>query len=152
MMTESRDKAFGQEVKRRIMLGTYALSSGYYDAYYTKAGMVRTLIRKDFEDAFSKFDLLLTPTTPSVAFKIGDKVEDPMQMYMNDICTIPVNMAGIPAISIPCGYDNGMPVGMQLMGAHWQEEKILQAAYAYEQAAGWKRKAQKTNNAVTVAG
>ncbi|MEI6520321.1 MAG: Asp-tRNA(Asn)/Glu-tRNA(Gln) amidotransferase subunit GatA [bacterium] len=152
MMTESRDKAFGQEVKRRIMLGTYALSSGYYDAYYTKASMVRTLIRKDFEDAFSKFDLLLTPTTPSVAFKIGDKVEDPMQMYMNDICTIPINMAGIPAISIPCGYDNGLPVGMQLIGAHWQEEKILQAAFAYEQAAGWKRKAHIGINSVTAAG
>lgn len=152
MMTESRDKAFGQEVKRRIMLGTYALSSGYYDAYYTKASMVRTLIRRDFEEAFAKFDLLLTPTTPSVAFKIGDKVEDPMQMYMNDICTIPINMAGIPAISIPCGYDNGLPVGMQLIGAHWEEEKILQVAFAYEQAAGWKRKAQNGKNSVTVAG
>ncbi len=151
MMTESRDRAFGAEVKRRIMLGTYVLSSGYYDAYYLKASQVRTLIRADFERAFARYDVLLTPTAPSVAFPLGAKTDDPIQMYLNDICTIPINMAGVPAISLPCGYDQGLPVGLQIIGAHWQEAKILQAAYAYEQAAGWKRKAVTGDGRVTAA-
>jgi len=152
MMTESRDSGFGQEVKRRIMLGTYALSSGYYDAFYLKASQVRTLIKQDYERAFQTYDVLVSPTTPSAAFKIGAKVDDPMQMYLNDICTIPVNMAGIPAISIPCGYDAGLPVGLQIMGASWDEQTVLQVAHAYEQAAGWKRKAVLEAERVTVVG
>ncbi len=152
MMTETRDFGFGQEVKRRIMIGTYVLSSGYYDAYYLKAGQVRTLIRQDFERAFARYDVLASPTAPSVAFPLGAKADDPIQMYLNDICTIPINMAGIPALSLPCGYDQGLPVGLQLMGAHWNESAILQAAYAYEQATGWSRKAVQEADRVTVAG
>ena len=152
MMTDTRDAGFGQEVKRRIMLGTYALSSGYYDAYYLKASQVRTLIRQDFERAFQSFDVLISPTAPSVAFPLGAKVDDPIQMYLNDICTIPINMAGIPAISVPCGYVQGLPVGLQIIGAHLAEPTVLQAAYAYEQAAGWTRKAVKEAGRVTVAG
>lgn len=149
MMTESRDEGFGEEVKRRIMLGTYALSSGYYDAFYLKASQVRTLIRQDFEHAFQQYDVLIAPTAPSVAFPLGAKVDDPMQMYLNDICTIPINMAGIPAISLPCGYDNGLPIGLQIIGAHWDEETVLQVAYAYEQAAGWTRRAVHEADRVT---
>ncbi len=152
MMTASRDRGFGMEVKRRIMLGTYVLSSGYYDAYYLKASQVRTLIRQDFERAFERYDVLVSPTAPSVAFPLGAKVDDPMQMYLNDICTIPINMAGIPALSLPCGYDRGLPVGLQLMGAHWAEPALLQAAYAYEQAAGWTRTAVDEAGRVTAAG
>ncbi|MHB9131301.1 MAG: Asp-tRNA(Asn)/Glu-tRNA(Gln) amidotransferase subunit GatA [Armatimonadota bacterium] len=152
MMTESRDRGFGPEVKRRIMLGTYALSSGYYDAFYLKASQVRTLIAQDFANAFETYDVLISPTAPSVAFKIGAKVDDPIQMYLNDICTIPINMAGIPAISIPCGYDQGMPVGLHIMAAHWKEPELLQVAHAYEQAAGWTRKAVVEAERVTVAG
>jgi aspartyl-tRNA(Asn)/glutamyl-tRNA(Gln) amidotransferase subunit A len=152
MMTASRDRGFGMEVKRRIMLGTYALSSGYYDAFYLKASQVRTLIKRDFAQAFAQYDVLLSPTAPSVAFPVGAKVDDPVQMYLNDICTIPINMAGIPALSLPCGYDRGLPVGLQLMGAHWSEPTLLQAAYAYEQAAGWSRKAVNEDTRVTVAG
>ena len=152
MMTDTRDHGFGEEVKRRIMLGTYALSSGYYDAYYLKASQVRTLITRDFEQAFKKYDVLVSPTAPSVAFPLGAKVDDPIQMYLNDICTIPVNMAGIPAISLPCGYDQGLPVGLHIMGAHWDETTLLQVAHAYEQAAGWKRKAVQEAGRVTVAG
>ncbi len=152
MMTESRDRAFGREVKRRIMLGTYVLSSGYYDAYYLKASQVRTLIRADFERAFTRYDVLLTPTAPSAAFPLGEKSDDPIQMYLNDICTIPINIAGIPAISLPCGYDQGLPVGLQLIGAHWQEATLLQAAYAYEEAAGLKRQAVHEAGRATMAG
>jgi aspartyl-tRNA(Asn)/glutamyl-tRNA(Gln) amidotransferase subunit A len=152
MMTESRDRGFGAEVKRRIMIGTYVLSTGYYDAYYLKASQVRTLIRQDFEQAFATYDLLVSPTAPSVAFPLGAKLDDPMQMYLNDICTIPVNMAGIPAISLPCGYDQGLPVGLQLMGRHWDETRLLQVAYAYEQAAGWRRRATHGGTRVTIAG
>jgi len=151
MMTQSRDAGFGMEVKRRIMLGTYTLSSGYYDAYYLKASQVRTLIRQDFEQAFTKYDVLVSPTAPSVAFPLGAKVDDPMQMYLNDICTIPINMAGIPALSIPCGYDQGLPVGLQIMGAHWAESTILQVAYAYEQATAWTRQAVNETDRVTIA-
>ncbi|MHB9026458.1 MAG: Asp-tRNA(Asn)/Glu-tRNA(Gln) amidotransferase subunit GatA [Armatimonadota bacterium] len=152
MMTDTRDEGFGAEVKRRIMIGTYVLSSGYYDAYYLKASQVRTLIKQDFQNAFQAYDVLVSPTAPSVAFRVGAKADDPMQMYLNDICTIPVNMAGIPAISVPCGYDQGLPVGLQLMGAHWSEQVLLQAAYAYEQAANWGRHAVREPGRVTVAG
>lgn len=151
MMTNTRDTGFGAEVKRRIMLGTYALSSGYYDAFYLKASQVRTLIAQDFASAFAKYDVLISPTAPSIAFPLGDKVDDPMQMYLNDICTIPANMAGIPAISLPCGYQNGMPIGMQIMGAQWDEARVLQVAHAYEQAANWQRRAVDEAQRVTAA-
>jgi len=152
MMTETRDRGFGDEVKRRIMIGTYVLSSGYYDAYYLKASQVRTLITQDFARAFAQYDVLVSPTAPSVAFPLGAKADDPMQMYLNDICTIPINMAGIPAISVPCGYDAGLPVGLQVMGAHWDEATVLQVAHAYEQATHWTRKAVREAGRVTVAG
>jgi len=130
---KSRSAGFGAEVKRRIMLGTYALSSGYYDAYYLKAQKVRTLIKRDFTQVFEKYDLILGPTTPTTAFKIGAQVDDPLTMYLNDILTIPVNLAGLPAISIPCGMSNGMPVGMQIIGKPLDEATILRAAHAFEQ-------------------
>ncbi|MDO8532628.1 MAG: Asp-tRNA(Asn)/Glu-tRNA(Gln) amidotransferase subunit GatA [Dehalococcoidia bacterium] len=136
-MERTREHGFGPEVKRRIMLGTYALSSGYYDAYYLKAQKVRTLIRREFEAAFKQFDLLVSPTSPSAPFKLGEKTADPLKMYMSDICTIPVNIAGIPAVSLPAGFSYGMPVGMQLMAPAFGEEALLRAAYAYEQAVGW---------------
>ena len=130
----SRSEAFGSEVKRRIILGTYVLSSGYYDAYYKKAQQVRTLVQKEFNDAFKKYDILLTPTAPTVAFEIGAKSNNPLEMYLADICTVPVNIAGLPAISVPVGVDNnGMPIGMQLIGNKFEEEKILNAAYTLEQ-------------------
>ncbi len=130
---ESRSQGFGPEVKRRIMLGTYALSSGYYDAYYLKAQKVRTLIRQDFDKVFEQFDAIVGPTTPTTAFGIGEKVNDPLTMYMNDILTIPVNLAGLPAISIPCGLAEGMPVGLQIIGKPFDESTVLRVAYAYEQ-------------------
>ena len=129
----SRTEGFGAEVRRRIMLGTYVLSSGYYDAYYNKAMQIRTLIRRDFEEAFQKCDVILTPTSPVVAYPIDGKM-DPLQIYMLDVTTIPVNMAGLPGISIPCGFVDGMPVGMQLIGKILDEETILRAAYTFEQA------------------
>ncbi len=135
-LQNTRSQGFGTEVKRRIMLGTYALSSGYYDAYYLKALKVRTLIKEDFDKAFTKCDLLVTPTTPTTAFKMGEKTLDPLTMYLNDICTIPVNLAGLPAISLPCGYSEGLPVGLQIIGPSFSEEKILQLSYAYEQNKG----------------
>ena len=137
MYMRSRSEGFGAEVKRRIMLGTYALSSGYYDAYYLKALKVRTLIKQDFDRAFEKFDLLLSPTSPSTAFKFGEKVDDPMQMYLSDIFTISVNLAGIPGISIPCGFSNGLPVGLQLMGKPFGEGTLFRAAHAFEQNTGY---------------
>ena len=136
-MEKTRQHGFGPEVKRRIMLGTYALSAGYYDAYYLKAQKVRTLISREFQEAFQKYDVLITPTSPTVAFKLGAKVEDPMQMYLSDVCTIPVNIAGIPAISIPAGFVDGLPVGMQIMAKPLAEETILRVAYTYEQATEW---------------
>ncbi len=130
----SRSEGFGPEVKRRIILGTYVLSSGYYDAYYKKAQQVRTLVRKQFEEAFEKYDILLTPTSPTVAFEIGTKSSNPLEMYLSDICTVSVNIAGLPGISIPCGVDSkGMPIGMQLIGKRFGEEEILNAAYTFEQ-------------------
>ncbi len=130
----SRSEGFGPEVKRRIILGTYVLSSGYYDAYYKKAQQVRTLVKKEFDEAFKKYDVLLTPTSPTVAFEMGTKSSNPLEMYLADICTVPVNIAGLPGISIPCGVDSkGMPIGMQLIGNRFEEEKILNAAYTFEQ-------------------
>ncbi len=141
MYMNSRAKGFGAEVKRRIMLGTYALSSGYYDAYYKKAQQVRTLIKNDFENAFKKVDIVVTPTSPTAAFRLGEKTEDPLQMYLADIFTISVNLAGVPAISIPCGFTSGnLPAGLQLIGKHFDEETILKTAYAYEQSTDWHRR------------
>lgn len=137
-----RDK-FGDEVKRRIMLGTYALSSGYYDAYYLKAAKVRTLIIEEFKKAFEKADVIVGPTSPTVAFGIGERVNDPMQMYLADVFTVQQNIAGLPAVSIPCGFVNGLPVGLQITGKHWDEGKILNVAYAYEQSTDWHK--QKPN-------
>ncbi|THF72981.1 Asp-tRNA(Asn)/Glu-tRNA(Gln) amidotransferase subunit GatA [Cohnella fermenti] len=128
----SRSEGFGAEVKRRIMLGTYALSSGYYDAYYKKAQQVRTLIKQDFDQAFEKYDILVGPTAPTTAFPIGEQVGDPLTMYLNDICTIPVSLAGVPAISVPCGFADGMPVGLQIIGKPFDEATVLRAAHAYE--------------------
>ena len=130
----SRAEGFGDEVKRRIMLGTFALSSGYYDAYYKKAQKVRTLIKKDFEDVFEKYDVIVGPTTPTPAFKLGEKVDDPLTMYANDILTIPVNLAGVPGISVPCGFSNGLPLGLQIIGKHFDEASVYKVAYAFEQA------------------
>ena len=131
---KSRSEGFGPEVKRRIILGTYVLSSGYYDAYYKKAQQVRTLVSSEFSRAFEKYDVILTPTSPVTAFNIGEKSNNPLEMYLADICTVSINIAGVPAISIPCGVDSeGMPVGMQLIGNKFEEEKILNAAYTFEQ-------------------
>ncbi len=130
----SRSYGFGDEVKRRIMIGTYALSSGYYDAYYLKALKIRTLIKEDFDNAFSKYDLIITPTTPTTAFKFKEKTVDPITMYLNDVCTIPANLAGLPAISLPCGFSKGLPVGLQIIGPALSEAEIIKVAYAFEQA------------------
>ena len=130
----SRSEGFGPEVKRRIILGTYVLSSGYYDAYYKKAQQVRTLVKKEFDKAFEKYDVLLTPTSPTVAFEIGTRSNNPLEMYLADICTVSINIGGLPGISVPCGVNSeGMPVGMQLVGNKFEEEKIINAAYAFEQ-------------------
>ena len=137
-MEKTRQQGFGPEVKRRIMLGTYALSSGYYDAYYLKAQKVRTLIRREFDEAFERYDALIAPTCPTPAFALGDKTDDPVQMYLSDICTIPANIAGIPSISVPAGFSFGLPVGMQIMGKPFGEPTIFRAAYAYEQSMGWR--------------
>ncbi|MCC5465144.1 Asp-tRNA(Asn)/Glu-tRNA(Gln) amidotransferase subunit GatA [Pelosinus baikalensis] len=133
MYKKTRSEAFGAEVKRRIMLGTYALSSGYYDAYYLKALKVRTLVKQDFDKAFEQVDVLITPTAPTTAFKLGEKTNDPLAMYLQDVCTIPVNLSGVPAISIPCGFAAGMPIGMQIIGKPLGEETIIRAAYTFEQ-------------------
>ncbi len=138
MYTKTRAEGFGTEVKRRIMLGTYALSTGYYDAYYLKAQKVRTLIKQDFEAAFEKVDILVCPTSPTTAFKAGEKTADPLSMYAADLMTIPVNLAGLPALSIPCGFDQeGLPIGMQFIGKVLREDLLLQVAYAYEQSTDW---------------
>jgi aspartyl-tRNA(Asn)/glutamyl-tRNA(Gln) amidotransferase subunit A len=135
MYKKTRSQGFGAEVKRRIMLGTYALSSGYYDAYYLKALKVRTLIKQDFDQVFQKYDVIITPTAPTVSFPLG-AVEDPLTMYMNDICTIPVNLAGLPGLSMPCGLHDDMPIGMQLIGKPFDEGTMLRVAHAYEQNSG----------------
>ncbi|HIK19582.1 MAG TPA: Asp-tRNA(Asn)/Glu-tRNA(Gln) amidotransferase subunit GatA [Synechococcus sp. M44_DOE_062] len=138
MYGKTRAHGFGPEVKRRIMIGTYALSSGYYDAYYLKAQKVRTLIKQDFLRAFEKVDVLVSPTTPTPAFKIGER-EDPLSMYLCDLMTIPVNLAGLPGLSLPCGFADGLPIGLQIVGNALQESKVLRVAYAYEQSTDWHR-------------
>jgi aspartyl-tRNA(Asn)/glutamyl-tRNA(Gln) amidotransferase subunit A len=141
MYMQSRAAGFGAEIKRRIMLGTYALSSGYYDAYYLKAQKVRTLIRQDFLDAFEKVDTLLTPVAPTPAFALGEKLNDPLQMYLSDIYTIPVNLTGTCAMSLPCGFSaNGLPIGLQLIGKPFDESTLLRTAHAFEQATEWHKK------------
>ena len=135
---QTRGQGFGPEVKRRIMLGTYALSAGYYDAYYLKASQVRTLIRQDFDQALEGCDVLVAPTTPTTAFKLGEKVDDPLQMYLQDIFTLALSLAGLCGLSVPCGFDaNGLPIGLQIMGAAFDEATVLRVAHAYEQATGW---------------
>ena len=138
MYTRTRSTGFGAEVKRRIMIGTYTLSAGYYDAYYLKAQKVRTLIKQDFDNAFKQVDVLACPTAPIAAFKTGEKTSDPLNMYLTDLMTIPVNLAGLPGISIPCGFnDEGIPIGLQLIGNVLREDQLFQVAYAYEQATDW---------------
>jgi aspartyl-tRNA(Asn)/glutamyl-tRNA(Gln) amidotransferase subunit A len=137
MYTKTREEGFGPEVKRRIMLGTYALSSGYYDAYYGRAQKVRTLISRDFTTAWESFDFVVTPTAPSVAFELGSKTADPLAMYINDVCTVPMSLAGIPGISIPNGLSEGLPVGFQIAGPAFSENRLLDAAFALEQAIGF---------------
>jgi aspartyl-tRNA(Asn)/glutamyl-tRNA(Gln) amidotransferase subunit A len=135
MYRRTRDQGFGREVKRRIMLGTYALSAGYYDAYYLKAQRVRTLLARDFEEAFKKVDAIVTPTSPTAAFKLGEKMDDPLSMYLADIFTVTADLAGIPGISVPCGETKeNLPVGLQILGKHFDEATILRIAHAYEQA------------------
>jgi len=136
-MEGTRGRGFGPEVKRRIMLGTYALSAGYYDAYYLKAQKVRTLIRREFDAAFEKYDAILTPVTPTPAFRIGEKVDDPVAMYLSDVFTLPVNIAGLPGMSLPCGFVEGLPVGMQVLAKHFDETTMLRVGHAYEQATDW---------------
>ena len=144
MYEKTRSEGFGAEVQRRIMIGTYVLSSGYYDAYYLKAQKVRKLIKNDFEDAYKKVDAILTPSTPSSAFKIGEKTNDPVSMYLNDIFTVPANLAGLPAIAFPAGLDNkGNPLGLQLIGKVLNEQKILNIAYAFEKNCKFKNKINK---------
>ena len=141
MYEKTRSEGFGAEVQRRIMIGTYVLSSGYYDAYYLKAQKVRKLIKNDFDEAYKKVDAILTPSTPSSAFKIGEKKNDPVSMYLNDIFTVPVNLAGLPAISIPAGHDvAGYPLGLQIIGKAFQEQEILNLAYAMEDKINYKNK------------
>jgi aspartyl-tRNA(Asn)/glutamyl-tRNA(Gln) amidotransferase subunit A len=134
MYERSRDEGFGAEVKRRIMLGTYALSAGYYDAYYLKAQQVRTLLTRDFEEAFQKVDAIVTPTSPTAAFKLGEKVDDPLAMYLADVYTVTADLVGVPGISIPCGETREkLPIGLQILGRHFDEATILRVAHAYEQ-------------------
>ena len=145
MYRRTRAAGFGTEVKRRIMLGTYALSAGYYDAYYLKAQRVRTLIRKDFEQVFATQDVIVTPTAPTTAFHIGEKTSDPLQMYLSDIFTISVNLAGLPGLSLPCGFDaDGLPIGLQIVGRPFEEERVFQTAHAYEQATEWHQRRPAT--------
>ena len=138
-LEKTREYGFGPEVTRRVMLGTYALSSGYHAAYYLKAQQARTLIRQDFDRVFQDVDALVTPTSPVTAFKIGEKSGDPVQMYLIDVCTLPVNIAGLPGLSVPCGFSDGLPVGLQLIGPHFSEETLLRTAHAYESATGWNK-------------
>ena len=138
-LEKTREYGFGPEVTRRVILGTYALSSGYHDAYYLKAQQARTMIRQDFDRVFQDVDALVTPTSPVTAFKIGEKSGDPVQMYLIDVCTLPVNIAGLPGLSVPCGFSDGLPVGLQLIGPHFSEETLLRTAHAYESATGWSK-------------
>jgi aspartyl-tRNA(Asn)/glutamyl-tRNA(Gln) amidotransferase subunit A len=141
MTSATRAEGFGAEVKRRIMLGTYALSAGYYDAYYLRAQKVRALIRRDFDNAFANVDAVVCPTSPTTAFRLGEKVDDPLAMYLSDVYTVPVNLAGLPGISVPCGFDEKrLPIGMQLIGKPFDEETLFRLAHAYEQRAGlWEK-------------
>ena len=136
-MEKTRQHGFGPEVTRRIMLGTYALSAGYYDAYYLKAQQARTLIQRDFAEVFQQVDALVAPVSPTVAFPLGEKTADPVQMYLSDVCTLPPSIAGLPCMSVPCGFDQGLPVGLQLIGPHLSEQTLLRVAYSYEQETGW---------------
>jgi aspartyl-tRNA(Asn)/glutamyl-tRNA(Gln) amidotransferase subunit A len=136
-LDQTRGDLFGPEVRRRIMLGTYALSAGYYDAYYKRAQQVRTLIRQDFAKAFAEVDLIASPTSPNVAFKFGENSADPVAMYLQDVCTLPVSLAGLPGISIPCGFDNNLPVGLQLVAPAFAEAELLRAADAYQGVTDW---------------
>ena len=136
-MEKTRQLGFGPEVKRRVMLGAYALSAGYYDAYYLKAQQVRTLIRREMDQVFTRVDALVAPTSPVVAFPMGERTADPLQMYLIDVLTLPANIAGVPAISVPCGFSEGLPVGLQLIGPHLAEDRLLNLAYAYEQSTEW---------------
>jgi aspartyl-tRNA(Asn)/glutamyl-tRNA(Gln) amidotransferase subunit A len=141
MYKKTRDQGFGAEVKRRILIGTYTLSAGYYDAYYKKAGQVRTLIKRDYDEAFEKFDVLVAPAMPTPPFKLGEKMDDPLAMYLSDILTLSCNMAGLPGMSVPCGFTkSGLPIGMQIFAKHFNEEAIFRLAYAYEQATEWTKK------------
>jgi aspartyl-tRNA(Asn)/glutamyl-tRNA(Gln) amidotransferase subunit A len=137
MYERTRGEGFGTEVKRRIMLGTYALSSGYYDAYYVKAQKVRTLIKQDFERAFESVQAIVAPTSPTVAFPIGARTDDPYQMYLADVFTIPANMAGVPGLALPCGFSEGLPVSLQILGRPFDEATVLRVGHAFERAAGW---------------
>lgn len=144
MYRQTRAEGFGEEVKRRIMIGTYALSAGYYDAYYLKAQKVRTLIKQDFEQAFEQVDVLISPTTPTTAFKAGEKTDDPLSMYLSDLMTIPLNLAGLPGLSLPCGFDQqGLPIGLQIASNVLREDLLFQVAYAYEQATAWHQQTPK---------
>jgi aspartyl-tRNA(Asn)/glutamyl-tRNA(Gln) amidotransferase subunit A len=134
---QSREAGLGPEVKRRIMLGTYALSAGYYDAYYLKAQQVRTLLRRDFEQAFEQVDVMVSPVSPTIAFEIGAKADDPLQMYLSDVFTVSLNLVGMCGISVPCGLADGMPVGLQIVGPALGESTILRTAYCYEQSTDW---------------
>ena len=134
---QTRHEGFGDEVKRRIMLGAYALSAGYYDAYYLKAQKVRTLLRRDFETALVSCDILLAPTCPTTAFKLGEKTNDPLEMYLSDIYVVATNPAGVPALALPCGFSKDMPVGMQLIGKHLDEQTLFQVGHAYQQVTDW---------------
>lgn len=138
----NRDK-FGDEAKRRIMLGTFSLSSGYYEAYFTKAAKVRTLIKQDFEKAFQKCDVIVGPVSPTVAWNLGEKISDPLAMYLSDAYTIPASLAGIPGLSVPCGFSDGLPVGLQILGKYWDEETVFKVGYAYEQAIDWRKEKPK---------
>jgi aspartyl-tRNA(Asn)/glutamyl-tRNA(Gln) amidotransferase subunit A len=148
MYLNTRKEGFGPEVKRRIMIGTYALSSGYYDAYYLKAQKIRTLIKNDFESTLKDFDVIISPTSPTAAFKIGEKVSDPLSMYLSDIATIPVNLAAVPAMSIPCGFSaeggpasgGDLPIGLQIIGRAFDEETLLRTAFTYEQETEWHKR------------
>jgi len=143
LFNKTREEGFGPEVKQRIMIGTYALSAGYYDAFYLKAQQVRTLIRREFDAAFTKYDALITPTAPTTAFAVGEKSDDPLAMKLSDILTIPINMAGLPAISVPCGFSDGLPIGLQVIAPSFKEETLYHVAYAYEQSTDWHKSKPK---------
>ena len=137
LYSKSRTQGFGEEVKRRILIGTYVLSHGYYDAYYLQAQRIRRLIAQDFVEAFKQCDVIMGPTSPSTAFKIGEKAADPVQMYLSDIYTIAVNLAGLPGMSVPCGFAGGLPIGLQLIGDYFSEARLLGVAHRYQQASDW---------------